>query len=146
MAASADFSLVEGRLSDLGSDPEARAFFEDNAQKRGLWAQDELRALLAYAWENGLDPASFPGSIYGAIGYGQFMPSNIKKFAIDGDGDGRVDLFNKADAVFSVANYLRRSGWKGEMADEESRRAVIMLYNRSGVYVNTVLYVAGRLG
>lgn len=145
MAASADYGLVASQLADLDTDSEARAFFLDYAGQRGRWAFQELRALLVYAWDNGLDPASFPGSIYGAIGYGQFMPSNIKKFAVDGDGDGRIDLFNKADAIHSVGNFLRESGWRGSMADEESRRKVIMLYNRSGIYVNTVLYVAERL-
>jgi membrane-bound lytic murein transglycosylase B len=87
-----------------------------------------------------------PGSVSGAIGSGLFWPSTNPTSAVDGAGDGRVDLFNKADAIFSVGNYLRESGWRGQMADEESRRKVIMLYNRSGVYVNTVLYVAGRLG
>jgi membrane-bound lytic murein transglycosylase B len=145
MAAASDYGLVAPRLADLDADPESRAFLADYAAQRGRWAFDELRALLVYAWDNGLDPASFPGSIYGAIGYGQFMPSNISKFAVDGDGDGRVNLFDKADAIFSVANYLRESGWRGQMADEESRRKVIMLYNRSGVYVNTVLFVAERL-
>jgi membrane-bound lytic murein transglycosylase B len=145
MAASADFGLVAERLSDLDTNAEARAFLGDQASQRGRWAFDELRALLVYAWDNGLDPVSFPGSIYGAIGYGQFMPSNISQFAVDGDGDGRIDLFSKADAVFSVARYLSESGWRGPMGDEEARRAVIMRYNRSGVYVNTVLFVAAAI-
>jgi membrane-bound lytic murein transglycosylase B len=146
MAAASDYSLVAEQLTDLDVDQETRAFMIDTAKKRGAWAADELKALLDYAWRNGLDPASFPGSVYGAIGYGQFMPSNIAKFAVDGDGDGRIDLFNKTDAIFSIGRYLRDSGWQGSMPDEEARRAVIMLYNRSGVYVNTVLYVARAIG
>jgi membrane-bound lytic murein transglycosylase B len=142
MAAAADYGLVAPRLSDIDIDSETRAFMVETAGKRGSWAADELAALLAYAWANGLDPASFPGSIYGAIGYGQFMPSNIAKFAVDGNRDGRIDLFDKTDAIFSIGRYLRDSGWREPMGGEEARRAVIMLYNRSGVYVNTVLYVA----
>jgi membrane-bound lytic murein transglycosylase B len=142
MAAAADYALIAPRLADLDVDRQARTYLSETAAQRGAWARDELAALLRYAWDNGLDPASFPGSVYGAIGWGQFMPSNIAKFAVDGDGDGRIDLFNKADAAFSIGRYLRDSGWRGDMADEEKRRAVIMLYNRSGVYVNTVLYVA----
>jgi membrane-bound lytic murein transglycosylase B len=145
MAASADYRLVAGSLADLDVDGETRAFFAETAGQRGAWAAEELRALLDYAWRNGLDPASFPGSVYGAIGYGQFMPSNIAKFAVDGNKDGRVDLFDKTDAIFSIGRFLRDSGWKGPMADEEARRKVIMLYNRSGVYVNTVLYVAAQI-
>ncbi|MDR1657401.1 MAG: lytic murein transglycosylase [Deltaproteobacteria bacterium] len=145
MAAAADIRLVAGRLTDINTNSEASAFLSDYAAKRGKWAFDELRALLVYAWDNGLDPASFLGSVYGAIGYGQFMPSNINKFAADGDGDGRIDLFNKPDAIFSVGKYLAQSGWRGDMLDEEKRRSVIMLYNRSNVYVNTVLFVADFL-
>jgi membrane-bound lytic murein transglycosylase B len=146
MAAASDYSLVAGSLNDLDTNQETRAFMDETAEKRGAWAADELSALLRYAWQNGLDPATFPGSIYGAIGYGQFMPSNIAKFAVDGNGDGRVDLFDKTDAVFSIGRYLRDSGWHEPMVDEEARRKVIMLYNRSGVYVNTVLYVARAIG
>jgi membrane-bound lytic murein transglycosylase B len=142
MAASSDYNLVANRLADLDTSAQSREFMVETASKRGDWAYNELLALLTYAYENRLEAVSFPGSIYGAIGYGQFMPSNIKKFAVDGDGDGKIDLFNKSDAIFSVGRFLRDSGWKGAMTDEEERRKVIMLYNRSGVYVNTVLYVA----
>jgi membrane-bound lytic murein transglycosylase B len=142
MAASADYGLVAPELTHLDTDAGTRAFMVETAQKRGDWATEELAALLKYAWQNRLDPGQFPGSIYGAIGYGQFMPSNISKFAVDGNSDGRIDLFDKTDAIFSIGRYLRDSGWQGPMVDQEARRKVIMLYNRSGVYVNTVLYVA----
>ena len=146
MAASQDYKIIGPYVADLEEDSEARAYLADTARKRGLWAQDELEALLAYAWTNGLDPLTFPGSIYGAIGYGQFMPSNISKYAVDGDGDQRIDLFNKTDAIFSIANYLKQNGWSGDMTQEEKRRAVIRRYNQSGIYVNTVLYVMDAIG
>jgi membrane-bound lytic murein transglycosylase B len=145
MAAAADYGLVAPELASLDTDSETRAFMVETAQKRGDWAADELAALLRYAWQNRLDPAQFPGSIYGAIGYGQFMPSNIAKFAVDGNSDGRIDLFDKTDAIFSIGRYLRDSGWREPMVNQEERRKVIMLYNRSGTYVNTVLYVAGAI-
>jgi membrane-bound lytic murein transglycosylase B len=146
MAASADYGLVANEVADIDTSSEARAFLVDTAKKRGDWATDELKALLNYAWRNKLDPSTFLGSLYGAIGYGQFMPSNIDKFAVDGNKDGRIDLFDKTDAIFSIGKYLRDNGWKGPMTDQESRRQVIMRYNRSGVYVNTVLYVADYIG
>jgi membrane-bound lytic murein transglycosylase B len=145
MAASADYGLIAPHVADLGRDREARAFLAETAAKRGAWARDELAALLRYAWANGLDPMEFPGSIYGAVGYGQFMPSNIAKFAVDGDGDQKIDLFQKADAVFSIGNFLREHGWSGDMSSEDKRRGVIRKYNNSGVYVNTVLYVMEHL-
>jgi membrane-bound lytic murein transglycosylase B len=145
MAAAQDYSVIRPYVSDLEEDGEALEFLTDTAKKRGLWAQDELQALLDYAWRNGLDPMKFPGSVYGAVGWGQFMPSNISKYAADGDGDGRVDLFQKPDAIFSIANYLRQNGWSGDMSSEESRRAAIRRYNNSGTYINTVLYVMRAL-
>jgi membrane-bound lytic murein transglycosylase B len=144
MAAAADYRLVAPVLSDLETDPESRAFLAENARQRGQWAQDELAALLTYAWQNGLDPLSFPGSIYGAIGYGQFMPSNVAKYAADGNGDRRIDLFDKSDAIFSIGRFLQEHGWPAA-SGEEQKRAVIMRYNKSGTYVNTVLYVARTL-
>lgn len=51
-------------------------------------------------------PSHLPGSIYGAVGLCQFMPSNIAVYGADGNGDGRVDLFDTSDAIASLANYL----------------------------------------
>jgi membrane-bound lytic murein transglycosylase B len=144
-AASSNFSLVAPAVAELGRDGETLAFLRRTAVERGDWALDELEALLRYAEANGLDPAALPGSIYGALGWGQFMPSNVLKYGADGDGDGRVDVFNKADAVLSIGRFLQAHGWRGPNMGEAERRAVIMKYNRSGVYVNTVLQVADRL-
>jgi membrane-bound lytic murein transglycosylase B len=141
MAASENFNLMAPYLGDLTTEPEAKVFLMEQARQRAQWARKELASLLVYAWANRLDPLKFPGSIYGAIGYGQFMPSNVAKYAVDGDGDQRIDLFNKVDAIFSVGKFLREHGWPSAH-NEEARRAVIMRYNKSGVYVNTVLYVA----
>lgn len=146
MAATAhNFSLVEKEVGDLAAkDSGSRAFLVEKAKERGDWALNELAALMRYSFDNGHDPTTFPGSIYGAIGWGQFMPSNISKFAVDGNGDGRIDLFNKEDAAFSIGNFLKNSGWKSGLSEDE-RRAVIMKYNKSGIYVNTVLYLADYL-
>lgn len=76
----------------------------------------ELKHLFALAAEQRLDLASLRGSYAGAMGYGQFMPSSYRSYAVDGDGDGRIDLWTSMPDVFaSVANYLARHGWqKGE--------------------------------
>lgn len=143
MAASKDFSLIKPAVNDLcQSDAEAAAWLAETADKRGDWAYQELVALLHYVYQSGAAPQSVPGSIYGAVGYGQFMPSNIAKYGADGNGDGRIDLFNKEDAIFSTGRFLKEHGWQGNMKGEESRRAVVMKYNKSAPYVNTVLYLA----
>ena len=113
-------------------------------QRKADWAYDELRALILYAAWSGLDPLSLPGSIYGAIGLCQFMPSNVLLYGVDADNDGRVDLFVKPDALYSIANYLKGHGWRCTM-DKPSQARVIFDYNKSYVYVNTVLAVAEKL-
>ena len=108
------------------------------------WAYTELKALIEYAQVSEFDPLSLPGSIYGAIGLCQFMPSNVFPYGIDADHDGRIDLFTKVDALYSIANYLREHGWQCTL-DKRSQARVIFDYNKSSVYVNTVLAVAEKL-
>jgi membrane-bound lytic murein transglycosylase B len=113
-------------------------------QQKANWAYAELSALLLYAYWSGFDPLSIPGSIYGAIGLCQFIPSNVLSYGVDADDDGLIDLFTKADALHSIANYLREHGWKCTM-DRASQLQVILDYNKSLVYANTVLAVAEKL-
>jgi membrane-bound lytic murein transglycosylase B len=80
---------------------------------RSPFFRRELRHFLLLAREQGLDPASLEGSYAGAMGYGQFMPSSYRSYAVDFDGDGLADIWNNpADAIGSVANYLARHGWR----------------------------------
>ncbi|MFZ6673622.1 lytic murein transglycosylase B [Undibacterium sp. Xuan67W] len=73
----------------------------------------ELENMLLMARESRLDPFKFRGSYAGAIGWSQFMPSSIRKFAVDFDGDGQIDLLaSPTDAIGSVAHYLSMHGWK----------------------------------
>jgi membrane-bound lytic murein transglycosylase B len=127
--------LVNARNEDF-----ARAI----CQRKADWAYAELTALILYADWSGLDPLSIPGSIYGALGLCQFIPSSVLYFGVDADDDGRVDLFTKVDALHSIANYLREHGWKCSM-DRLSQLQVILDYNKSLVYANTVLAVAEKL-
>lgn len=72
----------------------------------------ELEALLLLARDEQRDPWSYRGSYAGAIGLPQFLPSSVREYATDFDGDGRVDLANNAvDAIGSVARFLSQHGW-----------------------------------
>ena len=83
------------------------------AQARTDYFRGELEQVLLTANRTGTDPFALRGSYAGAMGLGQFMPTSWDKFAIDFDGDGRIDLFNSAaDAIGSVANYFVGHGWK----------------------------------
>ncbi|MCO8088577.1 lytic murein transglycosylase B [Acinetobacter indicus] len=81
--------------------------------RRAEYFQSELSALIAWSYKDGVATNSVVGSYAGAIGYPQFMPSNIPKFGVDYDGNGHIDLRNSAvDAIGSIANYLAQHGWQ----------------------------------
>lgn len=81
--------------------------------RRADYFSDELGALIAWTYKEGYPTNSIVGSYAGAIGYPQFMPSNITKFGVDYDGSGHIDLRNSAeDAIASIANYLAQNGWQ----------------------------------
>ena len=87
-----------------------------NREQRMRYFRDELEQILLYSRENNIDPLSVSGSFAGAIGYPQFMPSSIRRFAVDFDGDGRIDLRNSpADAIGSVASFLSQHGWTANL-------------------------------
>ncbi|WAW11190.1 lytic murein transglycosylase B [Oxalobacter vibrioformis] len=75
--------------------------------------RNELESTLLLSSERGIDPMSLKGSYAGAIGWPQFLPSSIRKYAVDFDGDGKIDLrHSPVDAIGSVANFLAQHGWK----------------------------------
>ncbi|MFC2134660.1 lytic murein transglycosylase [Bacteroidota bacterium] len=105
-------------------------------------ALKSLAALLRYSKEWGVDPLEIRGGWGGAIGYTQFMPYRMN-VAVDGDGDGKVNLHTWPDAIHSVANYLRELGnykW-----DYKKRKAGIYSYNRSDEYVDGVIAYADAI-
>lgn len=80
---------------------------------RAAYFRSELEQYLLFTRDAGLDVFSVKGSYAGAIGIPQFMPGSYRRFAVDFDGDGAVDLrASAADAVGSVANFLREHGWR----------------------------------
>ena len=80
--------------------------------RRAEFFRTELEQFLLLARESRADAASFRGSYAGAIGIPQFMPGSIRRYAVDFDGDGRLDLrASAADAIGSVANFLAQHGW-----------------------------------
>ena len=84
--------------------------------ERVKFFQDELAAFLKKTRESRTPPDRWLGSFAGAIGLPQFMPSNWGRFGVDFDGDGQVDLVRSpADAIGSVANYIKGFGWRTGM-------------------------------
>ena len=86
-----------------------------NQAARKAFFRDELANTLVLARERGYDAFSLLGSFAGAVGLPQFMPSNILKYGVDFDNDGRIDLRGSSvDAIGSVANFLIQHGWNAE--------------------------------
>lgn len=84
----------------------------DYAQRADFF-RGELEQFLLFARDNGSDPGSPRGSYAGAMGIPQFMPSSVRRHAVDFDGDGSLDLWQQAtDSIGSVAQYLHTFGWR----------------------------------
>jgi membrane-bound lytic murein transglycosylase B len=122
----------------------SRKKFEKKADQKSSWAYRELKAFLTYTDKEGMDPTTIKGSYAGAMGIAQFMPSNIAPYGKDGNADGQVDLFVHADAISSVASYLKHYGWKPGLSREQAFK-VVYHYNHSKYYVNAILDIADQL-
>ena len=123
---------------------QSRAVMSKRLTKRATRSYRELKAVLNYAHKNDIDPVAIVGSSEGAIGIPQFLPSNIEHYGRDGNGDGRIDLFNHPDAIASVAFYLRAHRW-GRAENAKQKKKVLLYYNRSNYYVDTVYTLAQKL-
>lgn len=141
MAASRSPEYISTYLPRLPDAQSHMDWIQERMEQRSDWAYKELKALIAYAHNAGTDPLSLPGSIYGAIGYCQFMPSNIPHYGADGNKDGAIDLFTVPDAVASLSNYLVKHGWN-KAKNRAQRHKVIKSYNRIDIYANTILTLA----
>ena len=87
--------------------------FPAGRKDRSDFFRDELETWFVLCQSEGIDPLAWKGSYAGAIGMAQFMPSSFNRYAVDFDGDGRVDLHDSAaDVIGSVAHYLAEFGWK----------------------------------
>jgi len=103
---------IYGRNTGKFRVAEALATLAFDYPSRADYFRSELEQFLLYSRENRIDPLEPLGSYAGAIGTPQFMPGSIRRFAVDLDKDGRIDLRNStADAIGSVASFLSRHGW-----------------------------------
>ncbi|CAM6227807.1 lytic murein transglycosylase B [Escherichia coli] len=94
---------------------DALATLSFNYPRRAEYFSGELETFLLMARDEQDDPLNLKGSFAGAMGYGQFMPSSYKQYAVDFSGDGHINLWDPVDAIGSVANYFKAHGWvKGE--------------------------------
>ena len=110
------------------------------AQARTAFFRSELEEYLALTARTHTDPLALRGSYAGAMGWPQFMPSSWSKYAIDFDGDGRIDLFNsQADVIGSVANYFKAFRWQPGMATHYTVRFDEALLDKAALLVPDIL-------
>ncbi len=146
MAALSDSDIREMLWRSLADKTNmTRTDYQKKAIRKSQWAYAELMAFLKYVdREKIADPVSVNGSYAGAVGISQFMPSNILKLGVDGDKNGKVDLFTHADAILSVANYLHHHGWKPGMSAADAKK-VLFAYNHSSYYVDILMKLSQKL-
>ena len=115
-------------------------YLQSRLSQKATWAYDELVALLQVELP-GKRPYDVRGSYAGAFGIAQFLPSSYQRWAVDGDGDGRVDLDDHADAIASTASYLRAHGWDRH-ASLALKMSAVWKYNNSRPYVDTIFEIS----
>jgi len=118
--------------------------FQKIADRKSNWAYKELKAFLTYTEREQFDPLTLVGSYAGALGIAQFMPTTAIAYAKDGDQDGRIDLYNHADAMASIASFLKRFGWRSGIQKDKAKK-VIYRYNHSDYYVDTIIKIRNIL-
>ena len=121
-----------------------REAFDEKLIRRANWAYQELCALIRWSDGQSVKVKNLQGSIMGAVGMPQFIPSNVERYGVDGNRNGRVDLFETPDAISSIAHYLQSLGWSAKSTPAEQEE-IIYQYNHSRPYVRTVLDIAARL-
>lgn len=111
-SATGGFSVLQA-LATLAFDPRRADFF-----------RDQLLTALRIIDEGHIQPERMSGSWAGAMGQLQFMPTVFYQYGVDGDGDGRIDIWNSLPDIFhSAANFLTNLGWRG---DERWGREVLI--------------------
>jgi membrane-bound lytic murein transglycosylase B len=117
-------------------------------EKRRALFLDQVEALFQLQKRWGIDPLRLKGSFAGAVGYAQFLPTSLRDFFVDSDGDpSKINLYSISDNIHSIANYLREHGWddKNPYNALSGSYNAIYHYNNNRIYVQGVNYIAERL-
>ena len=116
--------------------------------KRAKWASKELAEFIKYCYNDHLDPQEIGGSYAGAFGFGQFIPSSFNNFSVDFNEDGVRQPYDWPDVLASIANYLRRNGYKPNSNNYDRDGDIwksIYAYNHANNYVMAVLELRNEI-
>ena len=117
------YGLIKGRERVI----DALSTLAFDYPRRSKFFKKQLEEFFILSKEEGFNPLIPKGSYAGAMGFGQFIPSSYRAYAIDFDGDNLRDIiFNPVDSIGSVANYLSKHGWErnGNIAEEVSQKQI----------------------
>lgn len=122
---------------------ELRKIMKERTQRKANWAREEIRALATIHKKGQLNLHTLKGSYAGAFGLTQFLPSSYRDYAKAAQAKANPNLMKPSDAIFSVAHYLFRHGWK----NQKSKRKVqaLMKYNNSRDYADSILEISRRV-
>lgn len=128
-------SRVVSAITTLAYDCRRSAFFVPHA----------IGALLLV--DQGSITSNTKGAKHGELGHTQFLPGNAKRYGVDGNGDGRVDLYNQTDAMASTANFLRKKGWKPGQGYQQGQPnfQVIKQWNAATVYQQAIAIMGAKI-
>lgn len=127
-----------------GVDPEVSCeWIESRSRRKAEWAYQELKCFLNIIRQEKIDPLEVFGSHAGAMGMAQFIPSSYLNYALSEESFEKW-LLSREEAIFSVGNYLRSHGWKMNLPIQKKKQ-ILLYYNRSGPYVETVMKVSQKI-
>lgn len=115
--------------------------------RRSEFFTRQLLAALSLVDRGSLSPQAV-GAAHGEIGQTQFLPANVVRYGVDGDGDGRVDLIrSRADALVSTANFLRGHGWRPGAGYQPGQPnfAALQGWNAAGVYQKAIAIIGAEI-
>ncbi|MBW3099174.1 lytic murein transglycosylase [Pseudohoeflea coraliihabitans] len=114
--------------------------------RRSAFFTTQLYALLELIQRGWISP-DFRGAAHGEIGQTQFLPANVLKYGVSGDGNRSVNLKGKADALASTANFLRAHGWRrgGGYQPGQANFRAIQGWNAAGVYQKAIAIIAAEI-
>ena len=114
--------------------------------RRPDYFRDQLNAALQLIDRGWLAPNAI-GAMHGEVGQTQFLPLNVLRYGADGDGNGRVDLRSKADALASTANFLRGHGWRAGAGYQpgQPNYGAIQGWNAASVYQQAIAIIGAKI-
>ena len=115
--------------------------------RRSDYFTDQFYAALQLVQSGSLSVSS-RGAAHGEVGQTQFLPRNVVRFGVDGDGNGRIDLVgSRADALASTANFLRGHGWSAGAGYQpgEPNFSAIAGWNAATVYQKAIAYIGAQI-